>query len=53
MADFELRQSICKNLQQGWRRIVMEVKADGSSSLTFLDANGKVLNQLLPSGAPR
>ena len=38
---------------QGRRRIVMEVKGDGSSSLTFLDANGKVLNQLLPSGAPR
>jgi hypothetical protein len=38
---------------QGRNRIVMEVKADGASSLTFLDANGKVLNQLLPSGAPR
>jgi len=38
---------------QGRRRIVMEVKGDGSSSLTFLDANGKVLNQLLPSGVPR
>ena len=35
---------------QGRRRIVMEVKADGGSSLTFLDANGKVLNQLVPSG---
>jgi hypothetical protein len=38
---------------QGRRRVVMEVKADGSSSLTFLDADGKVLNQLLPSGVPR
>ncbi|HEY5566743.1 MAG TPA: hypothetical protein VIM81_05810 [Gammaproteobacteria bacterium] len=38
---------------QGRRRIVMEVKADGSSSLTFLDADGDVLNQLLPSGVPR
>lgn len=38
---------------QGRRRIVMDVKADGASSLTFLDANGKVLNQLLPSGAPK
>ena len=38
---------------QGRRRIVMEVKADGSSSLTFLDATGKALNQLLPSGTPR
>ncbi len=38
---------------QGRRRIVMEVKADGSASLTFLDANGKVLNQLLPSGVSR
>jgi hypothetical protein len=38
---------------QGRRRIVMDVKADGASSLTFLDANGKVLNQLLPAGGPR
>jgi hypothetical protein len=38
---------------QGRRRIVMEVKADGASSLTFLDADGKVLNQLLPSATPR
>ena len=38
---------------QGRRRIVMEVKADGASSLTFVDANGKVLNQLIPPGAPR
>ncbi len=37
----------------GRRRIVMEVKADGASSLTFLDGNGKVLNQLIPSVAPR
>jgi hypothetical protein len=32
------------------KRIVMEVKADGASSLAFLDENGKVLNQLVPSG---
>jgi hypothetical protein len=38
---------------QGRKRIVMEVKADGASSLTFLDENGKVLNRLLPTGAPR
>lgn len=38
---------------QGRRRIVMDVKADGASSLTFLDASGKVLNQLLPSGTPK
>jgi hypothetical protein len=38
---------------QGRRRIVMEVKADGSSSLTFFDANGKVLHQLVPSGVSR
>ena len=31
----------------------MQVQADGASSLTFLDANGKVLHQLLPSDAPR
>ena len=36
---------------QGRRRIVMEVKADGASSLTFLDVNGKTLNQLVPSPA--
>jgi hypothetical protein len=33
---------------QGRRRIVIEVKTEGSSSLTFQDANGKALNQLLP-----
>ena len=33
---------------QGRRRIVMQVKADGSSSLTFLDASGKILNELSP-----
>ena len=38
---------------QGRRRIVMQVKADGASSLTFLDANGKVLNQLSPTAAAR
>jgi hypothetical protein len=30
---------------------VMEVKPDGAASLTFLDENGKVVNQLLPSPA--
>jgi hypothetical protein len=34
----------------GRRRIVMEVRADGASTLTFLDANGNVLHQLAPSG---
>jgi hypothetical protein len=38
---------------QGRRRIVMEVKGNGASSLTFIDANGKVLNQLTPSGPLR
>src|SRR6185503_19524027 len=38
---------------QGRRRIVMEVKADGASSLTFLDENGKVLNQLSPASVSR
>ena len=37
---------------QGRRRIVLEVKADGASSLVFLDANGKVLNRMLPAGSP-
>jgi hypothetical protein len=32
---------------QGRKRIVLEVKADGSSSLTFLDADGKAMNQIL------
>jgi hypothetical protein len=35
----------------GRKRIVMEVKPDGGSSLTFLDENGKVVNQLLPPPA--
>jgi hypothetical protein len=38
---------------QGRRRIVMEVQADGASSLTFLDENGKVLNQLSPASVSR
>ena len=38
---------------QGRRRIVMEVKANGSSSLAFLDASGKVMNQLTPAPGPR
>jgi len=37
---------------QGRKRIVMEVKSDGASSVTFLDENAKVVNQLLPSPAP-
>jgi hypothetical protein len=37
---------------QGRRRIVMEVRADGSSSLVFLDANGKVLQTVSPSATP-
>jgi hypothetical protein len=31
---------------QGKKRILLEVKADGTSSLTFLDANGKVVSRL-------
>lgn len=38
---------------QGRKRIVMEVKADGESSLAFLDADGKVLNRLLPQGTSK
>ena len=38
---------------QGRRRIVMEVKADGSSSLVFLDPAGRVLNQLTPTAVQR
>ena len=34
--------------KQGRKRIVMEVAADGESSLTFLDADGKVVKRLLP-----
>jgi hypothetical protein len=33
----------------GRKRIVMEVQADGTSSLTFLDANGQVVNTLGPT----
>jgi hypothetical protein len=33
---------------KGKKRILMQVKSDGSSSLTFLDSNGKVVNQLIP-----
>jgi hypothetical protein len=32
----------------GRKRILMQVKSDGSSSLAFLDANGKVVNELVP-----
>ena len=31
---------------QGMKRIVMEVKADGTPSLSFFDASGKVISQL-------
>ncbi len=34
---------------KGKKRIVMEVAADGTSRLSFLDADGRVLNQLTPS----
>ena len=34
---------------QGHPRIVMGVAADGASSLKFLDADGKVLNELTPA----
>lgn len=33
------------------RRIVIEVTADGASSLTFLDAEGRTVNQLVPPTA--
>lgn len=36
---------------QGHPRIVMGVAADGASSLRFLDADGKVLNELTPAAA--
>ncbi len=36
---------------QGHARIVMGVAADGASSLKFLDADGKVLNELTPSAS--
>ena len=34
---------------KGRKRISMEVAADGTPRLTFLDAEGKVMNQLVPS----
>ncbi len=33
---------------QGKKRILMEVAADGTPSLSFLDADGKVVNQFAP-----
>lgn len=36
----------------GRARIVMGVANDGTSSLKFLDANGKVLNELTPTSKP-
>jgi len=36
----------------GKKRILMQVTADGTSSLSFLDANGKIIHQFLPSSAP-
>ena len=35
----------------GKRRIVMEVRADGTPGLSFLDADGKVVNRMSPSGS--
>jgi len=35
---------------RGRPRIVMQVRMDGLSSLKFLDADGKVLNELTPTG---
>jgi hypothetical protein len=32
----------------GKKRIVMEVGADGTARLSFLDASGNVVNQILP-----
>lgn len=34
---------------KGRKRIVMQVKADGTSSLDFLDAEGQVVRQLIPN----
>lgn len=33
----------------GRKRIVMEVKPDGTPGLSFLDSSGKVVNQILPA----
>ena len=35
----------------GKKRIVMEVSADGAPSLSFLGADGRVVNQVLPSNS--
>ncbi len=35
----------------GKSRIVMEVRADGTPGLSFLDADGKVVNQMSPSSS--
>ncbi len=36
--------------QKGRQRLVLEVAADGATSLRFLDADGKVLQRLAPTG---
>jgi hypothetical protein len=36
----------------GRKRMIMQVKSDGSSSLSFLDAKGKVINQMIPERTP-
>lgn len=44
MAKISLRDAL------GRPRIVMGVTKDGSASLKFLDADGKVQNELTPAG---
>jgi len=38
---------------KGKKRIVMQVSADGAASLSFLDADGKVVSQVLPTQTAR
>jgi hypothetical protein len=46
--DDEGTASIALMDAQGRKRILMQVLADGTPSLSFLDEHGKILNQLVP-----
>jgi hypothetical protein len=49
MREDDVTAQISLRDARGYPRIVMSVSADGSSSLEFLDADGRVLNKLTPT----